>query len=351
MRLALASAAAGLAAAAVALRLWRQRRVVQQEAQDRLDQLEGLVSRQSQTLKQYEAALAELRSQTDSAESSRPVLYRIVLTGGPCAGKTTALADIKARLQSLGFAVLCVPEVATLLFGGGAPFPVDEVKRSSPLSRLESSSSSHTPTLSYPLQATGFTFQKNLLRLQLSIEEAFIDLATHSGRPSVILLDRGAMDGKAYMSEAQWELMLEEAKLTPVMMRDQRYDAILHLVTAAAGAESFYTLTNNTVRHESPEQARAMDQRTLDCWTGHEHLYIVDNSTPFEEKIRRESTAFDSLCLSSARLTASPPLSLHRCGGAHLEAGGRPRSAGAHSQVPADAATDTRGAQGETQQV
>ena len=134
MRLALASAAAGLAAAAVALRLWRQRRVVQQEAQDRLDQLEGLVSRQSQTLKQYEAALAELRSQTDSAESSRPVLYRIVLTGGPCAGKTTALADIKARLQSLGFAVLCVPEVATLLFGGGAPFPVDEVKPSSPLS-------------------------------------------------------------------------------------------------------------------------------------------------------------------------------------------------------------------------
>ena len=134
MRLALASAAAGLAAAAVALRLWRERRVVQQEAQDRLDQLEGLVSRQSQTLKQYEAALAELRSQTDSAESARPVLYRIVLTGGPCAGKTTALADIKARLQSLGFAVLCVPEVATLLFGGGAPFPVDEVKRStSPL--------------------------------------------------------------------------------------------------------------------------------------------------------------------------------------------------------------------------
>ena len=141
MRLALASAAAGLAAAAVALRLWRERRVVQQEAQDRLDQLEGLVSRQSQTLKQYEAALAELRSQTDSAESSRPVLYRIVLTGGPCAGKTTALADIKARLQSLGFAVLCVPEVATLLFGGGAPFPVDEVKRST--SPLTLSSSSH----------------------------------------------------------------------------------------------------------------------------------------------------------------------------------------------------------------
>lgn len=30
-----------------------------------------------------------------------------------------------------------------------------------------------------------------------------------------------------------------------------------------------------------------MDKKTLDCWTGHEHLYIVDNSTGFDEKMRR----------------------------------------------------------------
>jgi len=95
------------------------------------------------------------------------------------------------------------------------------------------------------------------------------------------------MDGKAYMTDSQWELLLEEAKVTPIMMRDQRYDAILHLVTAADGAESFYTLANNAVRTESAEEAREMDRKTLDCWTGHEHLYIVDNSTPFGEKIRR----------------------------------------------------------------
>lgn len=72
-------------------------------------------------------------------------------------------------------------------------------------------------------------------------------------------------------------------------MRDNRYDAILHLVTAADGAESFYTLTNNVVRKESNAEAREMDKKTLDCWTGHEHLYIVDNSTGFDEKVLRRS--------------------------------------------------------------
>ena len=31
------------------------------------------------------------------------------------------------------------------------------------------------------------------------------------------------------------------------MLRDQRYDAVLHLVTAADGAQEFYTLANNQV--------------------------------------------------------------------------------------------------------
>jgi len=50
------------------------------------------------------------------------------------------------------------------------------------------------------------------------------------------------------------------------------------MVTAADGAEPFYTLDNNAVRTEGVAKAIEMDRRTLDCWTGHEHLYIVDNS-------------------------------------------------------------------------
>jgi len=45
---------------------------------------------------------------------------RILLTGGPCAGKTTALAAISQDLTQLGYKVLVVPEAATLIMKGGA---------------------------------------------------------------------------------------------------------------------------------------------------------------------------------------------------------------------------------------
>jgi hypothetical protein len=47
-------------------------------------------------------------------------LHKICITGGPCAGKTTALAMLQSDLLQLGFVVLTVPEAATILMKGGA---------------------------------------------------------------------------------------------------------------------------------------------------------------------------------------------------------------------------------------
>jgi putative protein kinase ArgK-like GTPase of G3E family len=47
-------------------------------------------------------------------------IVRICLTGGPCAGKTTALSTLSQHLTLMGFKVLMVPEAATLLMKGGA---------------------------------------------------------------------------------------------------------------------------------------------------------------------------------------------------------------------------------------
>jgi tRNA uridine 5-carbamoylmethylation protein Kti12 len=41
------------------------------------------------------------------------------MTGGPCAGKTTALAELTLVLNQMGFRVLQVPEAATILRKGG----------------------------------------------------------------------------------------------------------------------------------------------------------------------------------------------------------------------------------------
>ena len=57
------------------------------------------------------------RNKSEQVESH---IFRICLTGGPCAGKTTAIASIKQDLTQLGVKVLVVPEAATILMKGGA---------------------------------------------------------------------------------------------------------------------------------------------------------------------------------------------------------------------------------------
>ncbi|MCD8120989.1 MAG: ATP-binding protein [Clostridiales bacterium] len=46
-------------------------------------------------------------------------ITKIVITGGPCAGKTTAMSWLQNEFTEKGYAVLFVPETATELIGGG----------------------------------------------------------------------------------------------------------------------------------------------------------------------------------------------------------------------------------------
>jgi len=96
------------------------------------------------------------------------------------------------------------------------------------------------------------------------------------------------------MSPEKWDKLLEKRDVQCVSeLREGRYNAVYHLVTAAEGAEQFYTLENNAVRTETPELARELDNMTRTAWVGHPNLKIFDNSTSFEEKLQRvvEETA------------------------------------------------------------
>ena len=73
---------------------------------------------------------------------------------------------------------------------------------------------------------------------------------------SVILIDRGVLDGKAYVSQGQWQALLDDFGVSEKQLRDNRYDAVLHLVTAAEGAEQFYiTEVAGEPRYESLDEA------------------------------------------------------------------------------------------------
>jgi hypothetical protein len=56
------------------------------------------------------------------------------------------------------------------------------------------------------------------------------------------------MDISAYMSPDMWDQILAAVGTSSNELR-QRYDAVLHLVSAADGAEQFYTTANNAQRY------------------------------------------------------------------------------------------------------
>jgi len=192
-------------------------------------------------------------------------LHRIVLTGGPCAGKTSVLAPAREHLEKLGVKTFIVPEVATLAIGGGIRFQdIDEDNIGE--------------------------IQRGLMELQVKLEDTFIrpaQQACDAGFNCVVISDRGALDYKAYMHEPLWKSLLDDNAWSLIGLRDRRYDAVIHMTTAASGAEDFYTLENNSARTETAEIARELDRRILSAWLGHPHLQVVNNATDFKTKITR----------------------------------------------------------------
>ena len=76
--------------------------------------------------------------------------------------------------------------------------------------------------------------------MQLAIENAFRCIAAASGRKSVVIHDRALLDISAYLPDSMWAELITVQGLTSEHLHG-RYDAVVHLVTAADGAEEFYT--------------------------------------------------------------------------------------------------------------
>lgn len=207
----------------------------------------------------YNIPLEELLSNTELKTDVK--INKIVLTGGPCSGKTTALTWINNYFSKRGYTVLAVPETATELISNGvAPWTCD----------------------------TNYDFQTLQVKLQKEKEEIFESAAKtmKSNNKILIVCDRGVLDNKAYMTETEFRRILKDLGSSEIRERDS-YDAVFHLVTAAKGKESVYNCESNIARTESIEEARKVDDDIIAAWTGHPHFRIIDNSTDFEEKLER----------------------------------------------------------------
>ena len=193
-------------------------------------------------------------------EKKRPEIIKIVITGGPCAGKSTAMSWVQNAFTQMGYTVLFVSETATeLITGGVAPWTC----------------------------GTNSEYQQCQMKLQIEKEKIFCEAAaTMSTDKVLIVCDRGALDNKAYMDALEFLSVLKAIGINEVELRDN-YDAGCPLLTAAKGAVEFYTTANNSARTETVEEAAEMDDKLISAWTGHPHFRVIDNTSDFEGKMRR----------------------------------------------------------------
>ncbi len=194
---------------------------------------------------------------------------RIVLTGGPCAGKTTAISEMVTWAHETGYMPIVVPEAATLLMSSG-------------------------------LDVTTSDFQRAVLEHVLQTEASFLKHAEYHrqrGKKPVLICDRGLWDQAAYMSPSDFRALCLLHGVYPDREKGQRYDGVIFMRSAAVGAEEFYSNESNATRYESLAEAKALDERTSFAWAGVSHLGIIDNRVgePFAGKIRRTVAEFSRI--------------------------------------------------------
>ena len=189
-------------------------------------------------------------------------ITRIVLTGGPAAGKTTLISRVlKEFKQDEGWKVITIPETSTELISGFGIKPFGGC-----VSMLD--------------------FQDFVVADQLHKEQLALKAAQMVPEERVIVLyDRALFDNKAYVSDDEFRQVLSHFGLTEQQALTH-YDTVLHLVSCAKGAEFAYNF-GNEARYEPLEVAREKDELTLRAWSAHPNVHVIDNSVDFEDKIAR----------------------------------------------------------------
>ena len=183
---------------------------------------------------------------------------RIVVTGGPGGGKTTA-ADLFRR--ELGERVVVVPESATLLFQGGFP-------RSSELHARRSA-------------------QRAIYHVQRNLED--VQSALYPRR--ILLCDRGTVDGAAYWPDES--LGFFEAVGSTLAQELARYDAVIFFESAAVGGISIEG--GNPARVESNDEALHIDRKLRAIWSQHPRFVVVPHNPSFVKKILFGLAALESI--------------------------------------------------------
>jgi len=183
--------------------------------------------------------------QNEFFKRNKPAALRIVIDGGPSAGKSTMLDVIR---ETFGETVACVPEAGRIMFEGGYPHPKDA--------------------------ATRETFQTAYYLLHRISEDYYC--GRYPGK--ILICDRGICDGAGYWPKGKDDFY--KTMLTTQEDEFARYKAIIHMESPAVNQPVDFV--SDGVRGDV-EASRIKDMNVREAWKGHTGWHLVEHTT-FPEK-------------------------------------------------------------------
>lgn len=184
------------------------------------------------------------------------MIKKIVLTGGPSAGKSSSLEFIRKYYSELGYKVYILSETATDLMNSGI------IPNQNNLSVVE--------------------FQEIIFKYQLFKENLVLNIVNNNNfLNNIIIFDRGVIDNKAFINDEEFEMILKKYKYIENELLS-RYDLVIHLETGAKS--NYYRTDNNSCRRESVDLAIKLDNLTYKAWQNHNNLVKIECYDNFYDK-------------------------------------------------------------------
>jgi len=172
---------------------------------------------------------------------------KIVLTGGPSAGKTALVGLIEKQFYK---DIVAVPEAATILFRGGMPRQKD---------------------------ASHINHQQRAIFLpQVELEA----MALEGNSNKILICDRGTIDGAAYWAGPSEDFF--KSLGTTLEAEIKKYDYVIHLESP----NGHYYDQSNPVRIEKPSEAHLVDNKIKELWATHPNRLIIHCHKDFGEKVK-----------------------------------------------------------------
>ena len=187
-------------------------------------------------------------------------IAKLVITGGPCAGKSSVASMLKEEFADR---IITVPESATLLLSGGFPMPGQHLDWCERWQR---------------------SFQRSVLQLQKSLEETYALMAEKIGA-SLLVCDNGLPSGAAYMPGGINEF-IDYFRLDWIKELSD-YDAVIHLETIAISQPHKYGRHNNSSRYTTLEDAIIHDKIIKEVWENHPRRIIIPSNWSLEDKFKK----------------------------------------------------------------